>query len=124
MNLQLNATDALWANDSLNFLLTTSQKHILKYDDSAKGWMWKGRAPRTCDFHKGQVPRTFNYKVLKVAYLIEKGISDFKFKQFEHARVKVEQARGVGRKLCMRKYFRQFVSESFPAFFPSNRDDF
>jgi hypothetical protein len=80
----------------LNFLLTTSQKHILKYDDSAKGWMRKGRALRTCDFRKGQVPRTCNYKLLKVAYLIEKGISVFKFKQFERAQVKVERARGVG----------------------------
>jgi hypothetical protein len=46
--------------------------------------------------------RVNNYKLLKVAFLIEKGISDFKFKQFEHAQVKVERARGVGRKLCMR----------------------
>jgi hypothetical protein len=29
-------------------------------------------------------------------------MSDFKFKQFEHAQVKVDRARGVGRKLCMR----------------------
>jgi hypothetical protein len=42
------------------------------------------------------------FQGLKVAYLIKKGISDFKFKQFEHAQVKVERARGVGRKLCIR----------------------
>jgi hypothetical protein len=43
--------------------------------------------------------------------LIEKGISDFKFKQFEHAQVKVEQARGVGQKLCMRNNSDSFEND-------------
>jgi hypothetical protein len=30
LTLQLNATGALWANDSLNFLLASLHKHILK----------------------------------------------------------------------------------------------
>ncbi len=49
LNLQLNATSALWANDSTLEIL---HKHILKYDQlkykkdvlSSGG----GRAPRTC----------------------------------------------------------------------------
>jgi hypothetical protein len=40
--------------------------------------------------------------MLKVAYVIKEGISDFKFKQCEHAQVKVERARWVVRKLYMR----------------------
>jgi hypothetical protein len=94
----------------LFFLLTTSQKHILKYDDSTKGWMRKGWVNNyellkvAFLIEKGvfKVAYLIEKGVFKVAYLTEKGMSDFKFKQFEHAQVKVEQARGVGRKLCMR----------------------
>jgi hypothetical protein len=38
-----------------------------------------------------------NGHMLKVAYLVEKGASDFKFRQVEHAKVKVERSRGVGK---------------------------
>ncbi len=48
---------------------------------------------------------------LKDAYLIEQGATDFGFKQFEHAQVKGEWARGVRRKLCVRKYFSQFEKD-------------
>jgi hypothetical protein len=45
------------------------------------------------------------------ACLIEKGMYDFKFKQFEHAQVKVEQATGVGRKLCMKNNSDSFEND-------------
>jgi hypothetical protein len=36
----LSATDALWTDESLNFLFTSINENILKYDDVIKGkWL-------------------------------------------------------------------------------------
>jgi hypothetical protein len=42
----------------------------------------------------------------KFAFLIEKGAPDFGFRQFEHAHVKGERARGGGAKTVYEKIFQ------------------
>ncbi len=68
LNLQLNATSALWANDSAmeNITQTYSKVWLIKYkkERKEKGRNWsfflreKGSAPRTCCWRRRWAPRT------------------------------------------------------------------